>query len=127
MGCSGGVAQGEVACGCSGQTVFEGAVIGQVFTGNVQMRCPRLEGPYALPDHSRTIFAVALLLLIVGIYTSQLSLDARDLATGYAAVKLVGLLSRRFDRSRAARSCLSSSNANAMTDLQSCGCSNTES
>lgn len=30
-------------CVCSGQTVFEGAVIGQVFTGDVQMQCPLAE------------------------------------------------------------------------------------
>jgi len=28
-------------CRCGGSTVFEGAVIGQVFTGNVQMLCPQ--------------------------------------------------------------------------------------
>lgn len=44
MGCSGGVARGAGTCGCSGQTVFEGAVIGQVFTGDVQLQCPFTEG-----------------------------------------------------------------------------------
>ena len=43
MGCSACVERGAVTCGCSGQTVFEGAVIGQVFTGDVQMQCPLLE------------------------------------------------------------------------------------
>ena len=40
MGCGGGVKRGAVTCGCSCQTVFEGASIGQVFTGNVQLLCP---------------------------------------------------------------------------------------
>lgn len=39
MGCSAGVGRGAEACGCVGQTVFEGAVIGQVFTGNVHLHC----------------------------------------------------------------------------------------
>lgn len=30
-------------CVCKGQTVFEGAVIGQVFTGDVQMLCPHAQ------------------------------------------------------------------------------------
>jgi len=37
MGCSSGVERGAATCVCSGQTVFEGAVIGQVFTGDVQI------------------------------------------------------------------------------------------
>lgn len=40
MGCSSDVKRGEVVCVCGGPTVFEGAVIGQVFTGDVQMQCP---------------------------------------------------------------------------------------
>ena len=40
MVCSSDVKRGEVVCVCGGPTVFEGAVIGQVFTGDVQMQCP---------------------------------------------------------------------------------------
>jgi len=40
MGCSSDVKRGEVVCVCGGPTVFEGAVIGQVFTGEVQVHCP---------------------------------------------------------------------------------------
>lgn len=43
MGCSSEAKRGEAVCECSGSTVFEGAVIGQVFTGDVQMQCPRAE------------------------------------------------------------------------------------
>lgn len=45
MGCSGEVKRGHETCVCSGPTVFEGAVIGQVFTGDVQMQCPHGEHP----------------------------------------------------------------------------------
>lgn len=40
MGCSAGVERGAVTCSCSGQIVFEGAAVGQVFTGDVKMQCP---------------------------------------------------------------------------------------
>lgn len=40
MGCSGEVKRVQATCVCSGPTVFEGAVIGQVFTGTVQISCP---------------------------------------------------------------------------------------
>lgn len=43
MGCSGEVKRGQAACVCGGPTVFEGAVIGQVFTGDVQMHCSQAE------------------------------------------------------------------------------------
>lgn len=47
MSCSGGVERGAVTCVCKGQTVFEGAVIGQVFTGDVQVQCPHAERQHA--------------------------------------------------------------------------------
>lgn len=37
-------------CVCKGQTVFEGAVIGQVFTGDVQMQCPHQPPTECLPS-----------------------------------------------------------------------------
>lgn len=40
MSCGEGVERGAATCVCKGQTVFEGAVIGQVFTGDVQIQCP---------------------------------------------------------------------------------------
>lgn len=40
MGCSDEMRGGPATCVCSGTAVFEGAVIGQVFTGTVQMSCP---------------------------------------------------------------------------------------
>lgn len=43
MSCGEGVERGSATCVCKGQTVFEGAVIGQVFTGDVQMQCPHAE------------------------------------------------------------------------------------
>ncbi|ECH9271854.1 hypothetical protein AAP84_26015, partial [Salmonella enterica subsp. enterica] len=43
MSCGDGVERGAATCICKGQTVFEGAVIGQVFTGDVQMQCPHAE------------------------------------------------------------------------------------
>ena len=46
MGCSGEVKRGQGMCVCKGVTVFEGAVIGQVFTGDVQMQCPQQEGQH---------------------------------------------------------------------------------
>lgn len=53
MGCSSGVKRGEVVCVCGGPTVFKGAVIGQVFTGDVQMQCPHAEHPRAAPVETR--------------------------------------------------------------------------
>lgn len=43
MSCGGSQKEGVAACVCTGPTVFDGAVIGQVFTGDVQMRCPHAE------------------------------------------------------------------------------------
>lgn len=40
MGCSSDIKCGEAVFLCGGPTVFEGAAIGQVFTGEVQMQCP---------------------------------------------------------------------------------------
>lgn len=40
MRCSGSGKRDLEACSCNAQAVYEGAVIGQVFTGNVQMECP---------------------------------------------------------------------------------------
>lgn len=37
MSCSEGVERGAATCVCKGQTVFEGVVIGQVFTGDVTL------------------------------------------------------------------------------------------
>lgn len=48
MGCSSGVERGAATCVCSGQTVFEGAVIGQVFTGDVQIH-------FDNPSHTRQL------------------------------------------------------------------------
>jgi len=53
MDCSSDVKRGEVVCVCGGPTVFEGAVIGQVFTGDVQMQCPHAEHPRAAPAETR--------------------------------------------------------------------------
>jgi len=53
MGCSSDVKRGEVVCVCGGPTVFEGAVIGQVFTGDVEMQCPHAENPRAAPVETR--------------------------------------------------------------------------
>lgn len=53
MGCSGGAERGAVTCGCSGQTVFKGAVIGQVFTGDVQLQCPLAERHRAQREEPR--------------------------------------------------------------------------
>ncbi|KAA3601680.1 hypothetical protein D1178_06265 [Stenotrophomonas maltophilia] len=50
MGCSSDVKRGEVVCVCGGPTVFEGAVIGQVFTGDVQMQCPHAHHHSAQAD-----------------------------------------------------------------------------
>lgn len=44
MSCGDGVERGVATCICKGQTVFEGAVIGQVFTGDVQVHCSRVSG-----------------------------------------------------------------------------------
>lgn len=43
MECSGAVKSAQPTCVCNGTTVFEGAVIGQVFTGEVRMHCPHVE------------------------------------------------------------------------------------
>lgn len=43
MAFSGVAKRGEAVCVCSGTTVFKGAVIGQVFTGEVHMQCPHYE------------------------------------------------------------------------------------
>lgn len=42
MNCGDVKGLGPGACTCKGQTVFEGAVIGQVFTGDVHMQCTAL-------------------------------------------------------------------------------------
>ena len=43
MSCGENAKCGVATCVCSGHTVFDGAVIGQVFTGDVQMQCPHAE------------------------------------------------------------------------------------
>lgn len=47
MSCGDAVERGVATCVCKGQTVFEGAVIGQVFTGDVQMQCPHAQHHHA--------------------------------------------------------------------------------
>lgn len=53
MSCGEGVERGAATCVCKGQTVFEGAVIGQVFTGDVQMQCPHAEHRFAQTETER--------------------------------------------------------------------------
>lgn len=50
MSCGDGVERGVATCICKGQTVFDGAVIGQVFTGDVRIQwtMPALD-PSVLP------------------------------------------------------------------------------
>lgn len=40
-------------CVCNGRTVFDHAVVGQVFTGDVQMRCPHAEAVRRMVHGSR--------------------------------------------------------------------------
>jgi len=46
MRCGSEIKSVETGCKCGGNTVFEGASIGQVFTGHVELKCP-LVGPGA--------------------------------------------------------------------------------
>lgn len=77
MGCSGGVERGAETCVCSGQTVFEGAVIGQVFTGDVQMQCPHtttsVHDTSTEPDRP-----LASALLAIAIWQSWLTLPLNE-------------------------------------------------
>lgn len=60
---------GVATCVCSGTTVFEGAVIGQVFTGTVQMSCsgneiaigPCLSSPPCAVTDPRLMLGLALI------------------------------------------------------------------
>lgn len=53
MSCGEGVERGAATCVCKGQTVFEGAVIGQVFTGEVRLQSEAL--PEVRPSRCRCI------------------------------------------------------------------------
>jgi tetrahydromethanopterin S-methyltransferase subunit D len=60
-------------CGCGGKTVFNGATIGQVFTGDVKVSCPLAgdEGMRALHDRATPRSKgdpLSAALLAVGIY-----------------------------------------------------------
>ena len=55
MGCGGSVERSAVTCVCSEQTVFEGAVIGQVFTGEVRLQCPLATLSYEVANRRESL------------------------------------------------------------------------
>jgi len=91
MDCSDELKCGEMACVCCGPTVFEGAVIGQVFTGDVQMRCvERARCTVLERSPTRTLLATAAAVLAFAPACSALDFSKlHDFAAAYIAVKAV--------------------------------------
>ncbi len=92
MSCGEGVERGAATCVCKGQTVFEGAVIGQVFTGDVQMQCPHAEHHrFAQTETARapteTGRPLSTALLALSIWEVSLALPIVDVAAGSSLPK----------------------------------------
>lgn len=83
----GGREKGSV-CGCVGNTVFEGAVIGQVFTGDVQIKCRA--GVCHLEPHRGS--SLPTVLLSVAIWQAALAFPPDPVQPGRHAVAAVALL-----------------------------------
>lgn len=79
MSCCSDAKESVATCVCSGHTVFDHAVVGQVFTGDVQMRCPHAEAVRRMVHHSRrrrrsgTPLSTALLAIAIWDSTSAFS------------------------------------------------------
>ncbi|WP_149866599.1 hypothetical protein [Stenotrophomonas geniculata] len=92
MSCDEGVERGAATCVCKGQTVFEGAVIGQVFTGDVQMQCPHAEHHRFAPAETErapkeTGRPLSTALLALSIWEVSLALPIVDVAAGSSVPK----------------------------------------
>lgn len=98
MSCGDGVERGAAKCICKGQVVFEGAVIGQVFTGDVQMVCPHTQRHDAASAEragvpAETGHPLSSALMAIGIwqaiYAAPASNAVCDASLSHAAIFLV--------------------------------------
>ena len=95
MSCCSDAKKSVATCVCSGHTVFDHAVVGQVFTGDVQMRCPHAEAVRRMVHDSRrrrragTSLSSALLAIAVWDSTSTFSGSS---PSGSAPLTQAGLL-----------------------------------
>lgn len=105
MGCSGEVKRGQATCVCSGPTVFEGAVIGQVFTGDVQMQCAHAAHQHAAqaevqraPTETGRPLSTALIALAIwqATYPSPVMAAACGGSLSHAALFLVAGAATRY-------------------------------
>lgn len=106
MSCGDGVTRGAAKCICKGQVVFEGAVIGQVFTGDVQMVCPHTQRhDTAAAERARvpaeTGHSLSSALMAIGIWQAIYAAPATDavsdISLSHAAMFLVAsCLARNF-------------------------------
>lgn len=92
MSCGENVKCGVATCVCSGHTVFDGAVIGQVFTGDVQMQCPHAEHHRFAPAETErapkeTGRPLSTALLALSIWEVSLALPIVDVAAGSSLPK----------------------------------------
>lgn len=100
MDCGDELKRGGAACVCSGRTVFEGAVIGQVFTGDVQMRCVE-RAHCTTRDRSliRTLLGTVAAVVALASACSGLDLPkVHDFAAAYIAVRAVEWVDSMFKK-----------------------------
>lgn len=89
MSCGEGVGRGAATCVCKGQTVFEGAVIGQVFTGDVKMHCthqPLLANRCSVRSERQTEGAYPLSTALIALAIWQASCPVIEELTGSSSV-----------------------------------------
>jgi hypothetical protein len=101
MSCGDGVGRGAVTCVCKGQAVFEGAVIGQVFTGDVQMQCPQAEhhrSPTKRQDGRIVFKAVSALATVTIMGSCNDVLGFHELVFAYVAIRAMEWMDSRFFR-----------------------------
>jgi hypothetical protein len=112
MACSGVAERGEAVCVCSGTTVFEGAAIGQLFTGDVRMQCPyAVQQATARQESVRetreTGCPLSTALIALAIWQAVYAPDGMDGALGssvaHALMFLVAGVLTRYFRSHALR------------------------
>jgi hypothetical protein len=98
MGSSGEVKGGQATYVCSCTTVFEGAVIGQVFTGDVQMQCPHAYcNRSTVKRHlhrfaSKAVSAAVALTIIDGCSTAS---SFHELVYAYVAIRAIEWMDSR--------------------------------
>jgi len=102
MSCGDGVERGVATCICKGKTVFDGAVIGQLFTGDVQVQCPNASVPkkQISNDSGRPIASAMIAIAIWQSWiTLSMSIAPGDVSLLQAVLFLVGAIAARYWKS----------------------------